>query len=195
MISFRYNVIGSQPTGEQERVYNTAAAEISSGKVTEPRRVLGAIKALYPGDDQFRGAFKEKVVRTTLSRNRRVVRYILCAVETRITGVELDFNSDTFNIEHILPEKPGAGWETFSEEELEALTFRLGNMTLLRTGENKDLGNAPYSQKRPRYAASTFAHTRKVAEENADWTPDRVAARQNWMATQAATIWRIDQLS
>jgi len=44
------------------------------------------------------------------------------------------------------------------------------------------------------YAASAFGITKKIAEDNADWTPERLAARQNWMANQATAIWRIDQL-
>ena len=37
--------------------------------------------------------------------------------------------------------------------------------------------------------------TRKVAEDNTDWTPERLAARQVAMAKLATAIWRISQLS
>ena len=47
----------------------------------------------------------------------------------------------------------------------------------------------------PAYLASGLALTRRIAEEDADWTPERLAARQNWMADQATAIWRVDQLS
>jgi hypothetical protein len=109
--------------------------------------------------------------------------------------VSLDFESDAFNLEHILPENSEAGWSAFSDEEAEAMTYRLGNLTLLSKGANKDLGNQPYAAKRVVYAQSTFGITKKIAEDYADWTPDRLAARQNWMANQATAIWRIDQLS
>ena len=95
----------------------------------------------------------------------------------------------------ILPENPEAGWEVFSDDEEEALVYRIGNLTLLPKGTNKDLGNAPYATKKPVYAGSAFGITKKIAEDNADWTPERLAARQNWMANQATAIWRIDQLS
>lgn len=195
IISFRYNVIGSQPTNEQERVYNAVAEKISAGRLADATVVLTAMSSIYPGDDAFHASFVEKSVRTTQSRNKRVVRYILCALEKKLNGTALDFDSDSFNLEHILPENPEAGWEAFSEDELEALVFRLGNLTLLQKGANKDLGNAPYVQKKPVFAASSFGITRKVAEDNADWTPERLAARQNWMANQATSIWRIDQFS
>jgi len=45
------------------------------------------------------------------------------------------------------------------------------------------------------YAESSFGITKKIADDNADGTPERMAARQKWMAHQATAIWRIDQLS
>ena len=195
IISFRYNVIGSQPTNEQERVYNAVAEKISRKQLTDAGAVLMAMSSVYPGDDAFRAAFAEKSIRTTQSRNKRVVRYILCALEKQLTGTALDFDADSFNLEHILPENPETGWENFSDDEVEALVYRLGNLTLLSKAVNKDLGNAAYAIKKPVYAGSTFGVTQKIARDNADWTPERLAARQNWMANQATAIWRIQQLA
>ena len=195
VISFRYNVIGSQPTSEQERVYHQVAEKISRKKLDAIAKVLADLNSIYPGDDAFRTAFSEKVIRTTQSRNNRVVRYILCELEKHCSGSDYDFDSDSFNLEHILPQNPDADWEAFSEEEIEAMVYRLGNMTLMKSGANKDAGNANFASKKAAYATSGFTLTRKVAEDNADWTPARLAARQQWMANQATSIWRIAQLS
>lgn len=195
VISFRYNVIGSQPASEQERVYNAAAVGLSGGRLPDSGAVVAALAAVYPADSAFRAAFSEKSLPTTQSRNKRVVRYILCALEKQLTGTALDFDSDSFNLEHILPENPEGGWDGFSDNELDALVYRLGNLTLLAKGVNRDLGNAPYSAKKAAYASSGFAITRKVAEDNVDWTPERLAARQNWMANQVTAIWRLAPLS
>lgn len=75
------------------------------------------------------------------------------------------------------------------------MTYRLGNMTLMQSGANKDLGNASYSEKRAVFERSGFAITRKLAADHAEWTPERIAAHQNWMATQATAVWRISQLN
>lgn len=195
MISFRYNVIGGQPTNEQERVYNAVAEKLSQGRITDVTAVIAALSNVYPTDAAFRAAFAEKTLRTTQSRNKRVVRYILCALEKRLSGTDLDFDSDSFNIEHILPENPDQGWEPFPDADMEALVYRLGNMTLMGRGANRDLGNQSYAVKRTVYAESAYAITRKVSEDNADWMPERISARQNWMANQATAIWRIDPLS
>jgi hypothetical protein len=195
MISFRYNVIGSQPTSEQERVYNQVASKVSDGTHPNLAAVLNGMTTIYPSDDSFRAAFSEKIIRTTQSRNKRVVRYILCLLEKQVSGTELDFDSDTFNIEHVLPQNPQQGWQSFPEEETESYVYRLGNMTLLRSSPNRDAGNSDYAAKRTVYEQSNFEITRKLAEENADWTPERLSARQRWMANQATGIWRIAQFS
>lgn len=194
-ISFRYNVIGSLPTHEQERVYHVVAQKISSGGLTSAAQALEAMKSVYPNDDVFRAAFSEKIIRTTNSRNLRIVRYILCALEQQMNGQDYDFESDRFNVEHILPQNPVSGWTAFSDEEADALVYRLGNMTLLNKGQNRDLGNAEFNIKKSVFEASNFELTRKVAEDNADWMPERIAARQKAMARIATGVWRIAQLS
>lgn len=195
MISFRYNVIGNQPASEQERVYNQIAAQLAQGELHSSAQVLVKLNSIYPDDEVFRSAFANKVIRTTQTRNRRIVRYILCQLEKQVTGQEQDFDSESFNLEHILPQHPEAGWEDFTEEEIEAMVFRLGNMTLMQTSANRNQGSEDYATKKSAYAMSGFAITRKIAEENTDWTPERIEARQNWMAKQATSIWRVAQLS
>ena len=195
VISLRYNVIGSQPTHEQERVYNSVAVRVARKDLGTLAQLLGAMISIYPSDDAFKAAFAEKIIRTTQSRNGRVVRYVLCALEKQVSGNDHNFTSDSFNIEHVLPQSPQKGWDNFSEDEVDALVYRLGNMTLLQSGVNRDLGNVDYSVKRPVLQASGFSISQKIGNDNAEWTPQRLAAHQNWMANQAVGIWRIAQLS
>jgi hypothetical protein len=195
IISFRYNVIGSQQTSEQERIYNNVANKVAKGEITAIQQIIAALAGIYPTDAAFKASFAERSLKTPQSRNRRIVRYILCELEERESGIPLDFDSDTFNIEHILPENPEDGWGEFEERDIDEMVYRLGNMTLLQTVANKDIGNADYLTKRPVYASSRFRITQKIAAENAEWNPARLEARQNWMANQATSLWRIDQLS
>lgn len=194
VISMRFNVICSYGTAEQERTYNAVAERIARGEIKNLGSALAVMQGVYPNDATFRAAFAEKAIRTTQSRNNRVVRFILCALEKHLSDADYSFTSDSFNIEHVLPQNPQAGWETFSDEEADALTYRLGNMTLMQAGQNKNLGNAAYEDKRAVFQQSGFAITRKLATEHAEWTPERIAAHQNWMAAQATAIWRIAQI-
>ena len=194
VISMRFNVIGGYSTAEQERTYNAVSERVAKGEIQSLGAVLAAMPSIYPGDAAFRSAFAEKTIRTTQSRNNRVVRYILCALEKHRSGPDYSFTSDSFGVEQVLPQNPQSGWEAFSNEEAEALVYRLGNMTPLQTGANKDIGNAAFGAKRAAFENSGFAITRKLATDHADWTPERIAAHQNWMAAQATAIWRIPQL-
>jgi Protein of unknown function DUF262/Protein of unknown function (DUF1524) len=195
VISLRYNVIGNLPTNEQESVYHKVAQKISNGELSSVSEALAALSGVYPSDEVFRIAFAEKTIRTSDSRNLRIVRYLLCALDKHAGGQDYDFESDTFNVEHVLPQNPQAGWSAFTPEEAEALCYRIGNMALLNRGQNRDIGNAEYAEKRPVLAASAFVLTKKLAEENAEWVPERIAARQKALAKIATSIWRIAQLS
>ena len=194
VISMRFNVIGSQSAAEQERKYNDVAERVAKREKVGLNPTLQLLRSVYPDDAAFKASFAEKSIRTTDSRNNRVVRYILCALETHLTQQAYDFASDAFNIEHVLPQRAPDNWGGIGNDDAEALVYRLGNMTLLQSGVNRDLGNDEYSQKRAAYRQSGFVITRKLGEENVDWTPERIASRQKWMADQATAIWRISQL-
>ena len=194
-IAFRYNVIGSLPTYEQERVYYAAAQKICNAEINTAGQVLKALADVYPTDAAFISSFTEKTVRTTNSRNLRLVRYMLCALERQISQIDHDFDSDTFNVEHILPQNPAADRPAFSDEEARTMAYRIGNMALMSKSDNKSIGSASFALKKPVLAASQFEWTRKVAQDNADWNPECIAARQNALARMAAAVWRVDQLS
>lgn len=195
MISFRYNVIGDRSTGDQESTYNAVTRSVLDGERESAGAIIAGLARIYPADAEFREAFAAKSIRTTQSRNNRIVRYVLCKVEKQLSGMEHDFESDALSIEHVLPQSPDQGWDEFPEHDPEGFVYRLGNMTLLETGKNKRLGNADYTAKRAVYGESGFVMTRELAERNAEWTPERLDSRQRWMATQAIGIWRIDQLT
>lgn len=195
VISMRFNVIGSYSTAEQERKYNEVAERVAKNELKNLGQALQPLRSIYPDDPAFRTAFAEKSIRTTDSRNNRVVRFILCALEKHLSGQAHDFASDAFNIEHVLPQNAPDGWGGIGNDDAEALVYRLGNMTLLQAGANRDLGNLDYAQKRTAYQQSSFAITKKLGDDHAEWTPERIAAQQNWMAAQATAIWRIAQLS
>jgi hypothetical protein len=193
--SLRWNVVANLGVSEQGSTYSQTAIAISKDELVTAPKVVAALAPIYLSDSTFTGAFSEKSIRTTDARNRRVVRYILCAIEKHVSGADHDFASQSFNIEHILPQSSESGWDRFSDEQAEAMVYRLGNMTLMATGPNSDCGNEPFAAKKPSYANSIFEITKKIAEENDDWSAERIGARQDWLAKQATALWRIPQLS
>jgi hypothetical protein len=195
VISLRYNVIGAYSTAEQERTYNAVAERVAKDDLDGLGQTLQTMRSIYVEDKAFRAAFADKAIRITDARNNRVVPFILCALERHLSGQDYSFTSDAFNIEHVLPQNAPDGWGGFSNEEADALIYRLGNMTLMQSGANRDAGNQGYAMKRNAYQQSGFAITCRIAEENEQWSPERIAVRQAWMADQATSIWRIGQLS
>jgi hypothetical protein len=67
-ISFRYIVIGSQPTNKQENIYYSVAQKISSGDISTATAALEAMQSIYPSDNEFRSAFSANDISTTTSR-------------------------------------------------------------------------------------------------------------------------------
>jgi hypothetical protein len=195
VISFRYNVIGKLQSNEQERVYTTVAQKIFAGEFVSLNQILLSLRPIYIEDDSFFSFFADKSFDTRNSRNTKIVRYILCQLEKQESNQDHDFESNTFNIEHILPQKPDAGWQDFTDAELDTMTFRLGNMALLEKNKNQQAENSSFQIKKPILASSGFKTTQSIAVENESWSSERIEIRQKKMAKLAKTIWRISQLS
>ena len=192
VVSFRYNVICSLLTSDQEKIYNDIARNISIGDYTAHSQVEEALRRIYPDDAQFKGAFVEKELKTTASRNKKVVRYLLYEIERQCSGQMFDAESATYNLEHILPENPSEDWNYIDEAKQNRLIYRLGNMTPLETGPNKDIGNAGYAEKKEVFEKSDFQITRAIAQHYETWDEQKVESRQKQLAKIAAGIWRID---
>jgi len=194
VISLRYNVIGGLVTNEQERVYNSVAQKVAKRELTLAGDTIRALAPIYIADKTFSTAFADKVLRTTSGRNKNVALYMLFRLEHHASGTEFDADSRKYSLERILPENPGNNWPEYSDEEADESLYRLGNFALLEADANRGLGNAGFAAKKLAYAKSVFALTRQVATDNNEWTLDRLAERQRWMAKQATAVWRINQL-
>lgn len=192
VVSFRYNVICNLQTHEQERLYNEIAWKVTNAALDRPNQVIDLLRDVYPDDDHFKSAFSNKEFRTTNSRNKKVVRYILFEIERQRSGNDFDFESATYDLEHILPENPSEAWSHIEEAKQEHFVYRIGNMVPLERNRNRDLGNDDYAKKRDFYAQSCFQITKSVAEHYDTWDEQKIEARQERLANVASGIWRID---
>ncbi len=107
-----------------------------------------------------------------------------------------DISADGFSIEHILPESPTAAWQqNFTENQLEDMVYRLGNLTPLEAALNRTVGNAIYPVKREAYQRSAYQLARNIPAIAAEeWTPHALAARQRSLAERAVRVWRSEFL-
>ena len=93
-----------------------------------------------------------------------------------------------------MPQNPSENWfGSFTALEVDAATNRIGNMTLLESAVNREVGNAPYTEKRAAYEGSVYALTREVVEMAPDeWTFALMENRQRLLARRATQVWRSD---
>ena len=195
IISFRYNVICGLNPNDQEKVYQQVAQKISSGEYASISSIMTAMKSIYPSDNAFKSSFTEKTLNTSNTRNGHIVKYLLAELEKQESNVDHDYISEKYSIEHVLPQNPETGWGNFNDTEVEAMIYRLGNMALLEKTINRDIENKPFAEKKPELEKSIFILTKSVANDNAEWTSERIAARQKRLANIATSVWRINQLS
>lgn len=185
IISFRYNVICNKNPNEQETAYNRLAMTLIDGNDLD----LNVLKnALYVTDAEFEQIFAYKELPDN-SRNNKIAKYILGKIEHFESSADIDLDHST--LEHILPESPNLNVWHWADHKVQQFHYRLGNMTLLEYGKNKDLGNADFKTKKEVYKTSTIPMTKKIAESDIEeWTETEIDRRQQDFAKKAVGIWQ-----
>lgn len=188
LISVRYTIIGDLNPSELERVYNEVAVDIERDTLRTSGQIREALRQVSVSDEDFRDAFSRRSIAAS-GRSKKVVRYILCALERQLGHHDVKDETCAATIEHILPENLGNSWETiYSHDQHERFVQRLGNYTLLDPSRNRDLGNLSFSDKLAGYKNSGYRMTSRISAS--EWTPELIEARQREMAGWAATVWQ-----
>lgn len=183
-LSVRYSVIGGKGTGNLETVL-AGAAPLCREKGRPPSDVRKALLAIYPDDEEFRGAFASK--RLT---DPPTARLVLAAIERHVAGTEKVADPD-LTLEHVLPKKPGTGWpQTLRGTPRHAeLLHRIGNLTLLTADDNSRLPGG-FEDKKRLYARSKLEITKRLAAFR-QWDARSIDERQSELADAAVEIWRL----
>lgn len=188
VVVLRFSMIGRRALHLMERVFNETAIGVSNGTIKSPADIVSSLAPVYVADDQFRADFRR--IAFPERSQRKLVTYILLQLEAQITGkAVVDFESGDTTIEHILPENPGDGWESFTGDHRQAYTHRLGNLALLEPKLNRLAANLPIEEKAEIYAQSQFQLTRDAAK--LAWNPAAIELRQDQLAKIATAAWRI----
>jgi hypothetical protein len=123
-----------------------------------------------------------------------LAKYILCRLEKDLSGRDLDFETDTGTIEHILPENPSDAWATaIPEPEWPKQVYRIGNLTLLENKLNRQVGNGLFPEKIGEFVKSRYHLTLAIATDPPnEWTVAQINSRQEELARRAVHLWRSD---
>lgn len=190
VMSLRATIIGGRNTADVLRAYQAAVAVAIQSSAWTVADVFDAMRALYPADDDFQVDFSGASFDATGAR-KRIVKYLLCALEETFGVTRPDFEADSGTIEHVLPENPSAEWaEQFTSDDQERFAQRLGNLTLLEPALNRQVGNGAFAAKRKAYATSRYAMTRSIQDQ--EWNPATIRARQLELAKRAVRCFRLD---
>ncbi len=193
VMTFRYSIICKLNPNALDRVYPNVAKEVINQSATSPSDVFTLLKPVYVDDEIMRQKFSTFALNPR-GQNKKIVKYILAQLEQQISGRPCDFETDHGTIEHILPEHPCQQWdETFPQKYQSASMYRLGNLTLLESTLNREIGNSTYDKKTTSYRESTYVMTRdipKFAPE--EWNLALLEHRQRQLSLTATHIWRSD---
>jgi len=191
IVSFRYTVVSGLNPNDLEPAYHFAAKAVLDGTAPGAAEVFEKLRGIYVSDDKFRQDFATMEIATTGQR-KLLAKYILCKLENDVANRSVDYETDPATIEHIFPENPSGEWDNyFARDDADRFVYRLGNLTLLESGLNRQIGNAQFSEKKQSYEKSAYALTNRfAASAPEDWTPAALDARQLIMAQRAAHIWR-----
>ncbi len=190
VVSFRYTSISRLNPRELEPVYHDVAKAIRTQKVLKTGEIFEFLRPVYVTDQVFKRNF-EVLSLSASGPKKKLIRYILFALEQYLSGKTSDFEADPATIEHILPENPGRDWEeSFPPAIQPSFTSRLGNFGLLERTLNRECSNSTFEEKLQVYKKSAFALMRDLSAS--EWTPTAVEARQARQAKRACHIWRFD---
>jgi uncharacterized protein with ParB-like and HNH nuclease domain len=185
--SMRYNIIGNRLPNAQEARYNKMANEITQGKhIGEVIRMIGD---LYPPDETFKSDF---VVKTMPGRqSTKKIMLLLRLLERHISQGELPPGELT--LEHVLPFSPDDEWqEYFGRDDYLQAIDRLGNFAILSATGN--MAQESFNEKKSKLAESTYKINQHIAGFSR-WDMDNLKEHQAWLARQAASLWKISELS
>jgi len=192
-ITFRYSVIGRLNPNILDRVYADAARAVMDRSATSPSGIFNLIKSVYVDDEMMRQEFSIFALNPR-GRNRKMAKFILSKLEQDASGRACDFESDAATIEHILPEHPVEQWdEMFQPKYQISSVYRLGNLTLLESSANKEIGNLSYNKKLKAYTNSNYAITKEISQiAPEEWNLEILNRRQRQLAQRSIHIWRSD---
>lgn len=194
VMAVRYNLIGELRTGVSANYYSDLPPRIQNGELSKAAKVFRELRAIYPKDEEFKDAFQKKVI-----RDSKKARYILSQIEKFLSeGVnEIVDDTKNVNLEHVLPKNPSSGWSStikgLDKEEIQEYTYRIGNLALTSSANNKGLGAKDFITKKEfLFKKEIRIATTLLINDYSEWNVDSIDDRQKKLADYAVKVWRVD---
>jgi uncharacterized protein with ParB-like and HNH nuclease domain len=191
-IGFRYTVVSNLNTNKLEPVSHDVAKAILDNSANSPAKVFRKLREIYIDDESFVAEFQRLSIDTR--SQKKIAKYILTNLEAQMSGRAVDWTTDPATLEHILPENPTGGWsQVYEPSRWDADVARLGNISLLESEINREIGNQLFPVKLNGYQRSRYLITNEIARiAPEEWTVELLNERQRQFAEIAKSVWRDD---
>lgn len=185
----RYQMVGGVGGGTLERVYADTAKSVTEEKIKTTAEVIQAFKNV-PSDSAFFSAFSIASI-----SKQKIARYYLRELEIANAGKNTEtipnYDTDSVNLEHVLPLTPDPVWlNSFTQEEVGSYQKRIGNLAIMSAKLNSTIGNGSFDDKKEHYKDSAFVFTKMISTNNS-WSKDAIDNRQKSMAEVAVKHWSL----
>jgi hypothetical protein len=184
----RFLIYGGLGGGTLEKHYAIRAKAIWNGNLKTTKELADDLikNDILPSDAEFLSAF------STARAHGSLARFYLRALDIKAVDGDpcMVPNEDTevVNLEHVLPQNPSAAWGAIDPETAGAYYKRIGNLAIISTEINNEIGNAGWDAKKPFIAASPFKLTKSIAD-SATWGIEEIGKRQQELAELAVATW------
>lgn len=184
----RFLVVGGLGGGTLETHYSQRAKEVRDGSIKHSKDLMSAMLGVVPPDSQFLASFSVASVSKS-----SLARYYLRALEKQAKNEkdpELvpNPNEEEVNLEHILPQNPSTQWSGVDAETAKSFYRRLGNLALLKSQINSQVGSDGFKDKVVFYKKSNFLLTSGLSQYTS-WGTREIEERQKKLAELAVKAW------
>jgi uncharacterized protein with ParB-like and HNH nuclease domain len=189
VFSFRYSTVCNKHNNKLERKYNDIAIKIRKGEITEVNGVINILKIDYPDDEEYSKAFSKLTL-----KDSQIAKYILREINDNYDkGDELK-SSKNVTLEHIIPQNPTDEIRLKYENlnvDLNEITYRLANMTILGSEYNRKASNKQFTTKKEMYLQSKLPINEKLKKYN-DWTTTEMDLWTKYLLDQSKEVWILE---
>ncbi len=176
------------PTNRLRRIFVQMSTQVKPNDFTTSAKQI-LLNSRWPADSEFR----EKFIQYRLYNPYRLsrTRLILDTLQISFGDKEgPDLSKPQITIEHIMPQTLSEEWECYLGTDATDIHNRwlhtIGNLTL--TGYNSQLGNMPFSDKKPKLSKSNFRLSDSIQIHD-KWNEESIQHRGSKLAERALRLW------
>jgi hypothetical protein len=107
--------------------------------------------------------------------------------------------SPTQHLEHIFPRRPDRSWPQMTDDEIDLIVNRYGNLLVLEANINRHIKNKDYAFKKSNPQSKDYSNSRLILpqgvinfEDAGQWTKQSIEDRQSFLAdAYAVKVWSL----